>query len=779
MKKFIPIAFLSLMISLFFSCRRDFDIEPVKDDVESFSSMVVSDDFEYKSSREIELNIKVLDEITSLIEIYNDNPDNGGFLLKKGLTGNDHTFRSTLVLPYTLGEIYIVRRSFDGTERIESIPVTSNNISFNFGYKNLKSEQTIGYLVNPGTWPDCSTAPDFDVTNSYSGDLDLDANETWRIATGVTYEGDLDFPSYGTNYVIVCGTATFTDVKSGVGTVVITSTGILTIETDFDPSFSSNIINFGTVTVKNGGSWKKIKLNGGSFENHGNLEAKTIQLDGSSTFLNTGSITLTEDLDVNTGQLTNDGSLILGGELILDGAQTVFENYDSILVDDNSSLYGTINNYNGTMHFDKELTINGGATFYNGCKLWVDNKLTIVGTLENAGYVLAESELEVNGGSTIYMEDGCLISVEDLDLNGHLSGSTYGFSKIMVSDNTDLTWGTSITGKIDLCDADGTIEVNHATIGSDVTYCVNEVMSTDCVPGAGITIADLDNDGVPDSMDEYPNDINRAFNSYYPNATDFSSLAFEDLWPTKGDYDFNDLIINLRYKTVTNANNLIVDLVGEYKIVAAGASFNNGFGFSLDVLPGNVASVVGTQILGTTVTQASNGLEAGHVNKAVVIVCDQINTYTGSGMLNTEPTGPTVDVPMITVTVTFATPQASIGTEPYNSFIFVNQVRGREVHLINQPPTELADPSWFGQGEDVSSVSNSEYYKTVENFPFGLETPVPLDYPTEKQDIVTAHLKFGNWAQSSGSQFPDWYDNKPGYRNNNKMKHNNGTSINN
>jgi LruC domain-containing protein len=774
MKKHSIIPILLIALAVLFSCKKDFDKQPNENDnVDAFSSMIVDDNFEYKTSQEIDIEIRVLDQVKSIIEIYNGDPDNGGVLIKKGMTGEDYSYSTSLVLPYVVAELYVVRRSFDGSVRTESIPVSSNQLSYNFGYMNQKSTETIGYLVEAGTWPDCSTTADFDIPNNYSSNLSIPAGETWLLPAGSNYEGNLSFASWSTNYFIVCGDATISNFSGGKGTIVVTGTGTLQIKDNFDPAYASNLINYGTVIIKNGGSWKKIKLNGGIFENHGALSAKTIQLEASSDYLNTGTIILSEDLDANSCELTNDGPLTIEKELKLEGSQNAFENFDDILIGEHSTLYGTIDNYGGTMHFEHKLEVAGGASFYNGCKLWVEEQFKVVGSCENAGYILAEKEFEVNGGSTIDMLEGSLISVEDLDLNGHLAGTTFGYAKITVADKTDLAWGTSIFGKIDLCDADGTLEVNHASIGNDVTYCVNEVASTDCVPGTGVVINDQDFDGVPDLLDEYPNDSERAFNSYYPNANDFSSFAFEDLWPTKGDYDFNDLIINFQYKTVTNADNNIVDLVGKFKIVAAGASYNNGFGLSLDVAPANVDSVLGAQIIGTGITFSNNGLEAGHTGKSVIIVCDQINTYAGGNMINTYPSAPQVDIPIIEVSVKFGTPQTSIGTEPYNSFIYINQERGREVHLINQEPTDLVNTSLFGQGDDVSSSSNSTYYKTVENYPFAIETPVPLDYPTEKQDIVTVHLKFGNWAQTSGSQYPDWYDNKPGYRNSNKIKHNN------
>ncbi|MCF8372436.1 MAG: LruC domain-containing protein [Bacteroidales bacterium] len=609
MKKYIALLILSLTLIIVFSCKRDYDTAPIDtyENVESFSSLIVPDDFNYKTSREIDLNIRVLDELTSLIEIYNGDPDNGGALLKKGLTGDDHSFHTTLILANTLDEIYVVRRSFDGSVRTESIPVISGSVNYNFGYKNLKSASTTGNMVDNGDFED--------IYYSYLDEINLQSNIS-----------------------------------------------------------SSNLDNW-----------------------------------------------------------------------ILKTYQNNKPNADTIIEPNSTPINHVIQLY------DNKTNKDAFAYYY------VEADPNTSYTLSVAGIIIADE-----GGDNPY------ISLQYMGANGQIIEDYY--------EEYDATTWTTKT--ITETSPTGTVYIKvvlATTIGGEGEVYFDDVSLTGGTP----TLLDTDGDLIPDALDDYPNDVLRAFNSYYPNATEFSSYAFEDLWPYKGDYDFNDLIINFKYQTVTNASNQIVDLICNYKIMAAGASFNNGFGISLDALPANVSSVIGTQILGSGVTLASNGLEAGHVNKSVVIVCDQINTYTGSGMLNTEPTGPTIDVPMITVTVTFGTPQASIGTEPYNSFIYVNQARGREVHLINQPPTELADASWFGQGEDVSSASNSEYYKTVENYPFGLETPVPLDYPTEKQDIVTAHLKFGNWAQSSGSQFPDWYDNKPGYRNNNKVKHNNGTSISN
>ncbi len=279
------------------------------------------------------------------------------------------------------------------------------------------------------------------------------------------------------------------------------------------------------------------------------------------------------------------------------------------------------------------------------------------------------------------------------------------------------------------------------------------------------TANDTDGDGIADDIDAYPNDPDRAFNSYYPNEVDYVSVAFEDLWPAYGDYDFNDFVINLNYKTVTNAQNLVVDVIVKYQIMADGASLDNGFGLVFDALPETVESVAGHIVMGNAVVYDPKGFEAGHTNQTVVIFIDNINPIMEGGMANTIPGGKYVQTTVNTVSISFNTPQADLGLPPYNPFIFVDQVRSHEVHLKNQPPTAFVDAELFGTANDASNPSTNNYYVSSTGLPWAIETPVNFNYPIESADILTAHLKFAAWAQSSGQEYQDWYLDKIGYRN--------------
>lgn len=310
------------------------------------------------------------------------------------------------------------------------------------------------------------------------------------------------------------------------------------------------------------------------------------------------------------------------------------------------------------------------------------------------------------------------------------------------------------------------------TVKCQVLFWAHDVMVNESVmfdnAHAYVSGPDTDGDGVDDDDDDYPNDPTRAFNVYYPNATDWGTLAFEDLWPGKGDYDFNDLVYDYHFKSVLNAQNELVEFYNDYSIRAIGASFENGFGFMLGGDPSNVASVTGTHLTENYINLNANGTVSGQSN-TVIILYD--NTYSafniGNIFINTQPDMDYYTPDTSQLHVVYSTPVATsiTGTAPYNPFLIVNKNRGQEVHLAGQLPTDLADVSFFGEWADDTDPANGKYYQTVNNLPWALDLPVPFEYPYEKVDITAAYNHFVEWAESAGNEYPDWYEDQAGYRN--------------
>ena len=71
---------------------------------------------------------------------------------------------------------------------------------------------------------------------------------------------------------------------------------------------------------------------------------------------------------------------------------------------------------------------------------------------------------------------------------------------------------------------------------------------------------DSDGDGIVDRDDSYPDEADKAFEMFTPSKYGWGTVAFEDLWPSNGDYDLNDLAVNYRVIAVLNAQNMAVQL---------------------------------------------------------------------------------------------------------------------------------------------------------------------------------------------------------------------------
>lgn len=283
---------------------------------------------------------------------------------------------------------------------------------------------------------------------------------------------------------------------------------------------------------------------------------------------------------------------------------------------------------------------------------------------------------------------------------------------------------------------------------------------------------DTDGDGVSNDTDDYPDDPERAFNNYSPSENEYGTLAYEDLWPSKGDYDFNDLVIDYRFNKITNADNKVVDLQGKFVIQAIGAGYENGFAFTLPVNPSSVSSVEGQVMNSGYINLNNNGTEASQTNTVIPVFENAYDVMdAGGSFVNTLPDLEYVEPVEFNVSVHFINPVSSdnLGTVPFNPFIIADSERGHEVHLSGKKPTDLADEAIFGTEFDDTTPAEEKYYQSQGNLPWAIHIPVSFAYPKENISIESAHLKFADWATSGGTEFQDWYKDNSGYRDNTKI----------
>lgn len=306
------------------------------------------------------------------------------------------------------------------------------------------------------------------------------------------------------------------------------------------------------------------------------------------------------------------------------------------------------------------------------------------------------------------------------------------------------------------------------------------------------TDPDTDGDGVKDSVDEFPKDPTAA-SSRWPlgDSTTWGTLAYEDTWPLKGDYDLNDMVIRYRTKEILNAVGKVSKVEIDYSLDARGGIYTSGFALAL---PGIAASNIKSSTLAVNVPAATttatgavtsvatdiSPLFAGSANAVFELFKDAYKyapKSTCSNYYNTESGCAVAPSTTFKLVVTLNTPTSTFPASPYDPFIFrtasvnenlgsvaTDKVAGIEVHLPGQSPTQRA-VNLFNSHDDksvcssvgTSAVTCTNSYKDAKSLPWALNLPKVWVYPLEFKDVVSAYSTIVNWAQTSGQSNTSWY----------------------
>jgi LruC domain-containing protein len=542
------------------------------------------------------------------------------------------------------------------------------------------------------------------------------------------------------------------DCTTGCGTVVNNPSGNLTYSSG-TVCLTGNV-NINTLTMQNG---VIIRVCGTGTINNLNMNGNS-----SSQFIVTSSGTIEF-----TSTLPIDGNVIVYGRLFTVGNRNIninstgtFTNYGTVGAGNDFNPNGSsviVNN--GTIEVQSKLINSSGCDFTNNCKLIVYNDFQNNGLFKNYGYIKCYEETTIQGGSNNEFKqyNGAMINTKNIQVNGTITG--FGTTSLVkVTGNSKGNSQGLVNGAQNYCDANGIEGPWNATINGGASQnCSLFIPASTCNPeGNGapvVIITDTDGDGVADANDCYPTDANKAFCNTYGTAT----VAFEDLYPFKGDYDLNDVVVNYNYTVITNAANNVVRVEATYVLLATGGTFKNGFGVQFPINRSQVAGVTGAT------------LEAGQSKAVLIVFTDMRNQMAEWNTIVGEPTVANVTY-NVAFNVTGEISLASFGLGSYNPFIWNGTSgfgRGYEIHLPGKLPTDLANTALFGTGSDGSNLGTGDTYVSNDGrYPWAINIPATFNYPREKADINTAYTKFASWVTSGGTLFNDWYTNGSGYRNN-------------
>ena len=227
------------------------------------------------------------------------------------------------------------------------------------------------------------------------------------------------------------------------------------------------------------------------------------------------------------------------------------------------------------------------------------------------------------------------------------------------------------------------------------------------------------------------------------------TFVFEDLWPSKGDYDMNDVMVRYSYGKTFDINNIYSETF-VFKTFANVAANTNGLAFRLTT-DGTVSSATfAVRKAGETeFTEKDLQYEA---TDNVYILTDNVKDNVGEEYR---------------VTVNYEEKSPATRQSDAEAFIFKNEENGKrwEVHLPKHKPTSKVEPSYFGKGDDASKPSQGIYYVRNGAYPFAIflsganeeDLSKLLDRTNESVAIDQLYSGYSKWVESNGTENKDWY----------------------
>jgi LruC domain-containing protein len=258
--------------------------------------------------------------------------------------------------------------------------------------------------------------------------------------------------------------------------------------------------------------------------------------------------------------------------------------------------------------------------------------------------------------------------------------------------------------------------------------------------------------------------------SNYPGGNNYYFQIFEDLWPSRGDYDFNDMVLANRVTFNRNAQNFVVGGSVETKVMAVGASIESGIGMEFFKANSNHTQLT---YFTNSVIFSGNGVAADPDVANAVRLFDNVRDWQSVPYSNTGGLGP--DGAPQTISYDFTIPSGTLQHLEILVYLFRSDNPQWQVRTFGSPPTSHADMGLFGTIDDQSPLSwdwdvnssfafprtgQNAFYRTENNHPWSIEfIATEFKVPFEKKSILMAYPQFRDWAESGGSVNTGWYNN--------------------
>ena len=693
------------------------------------------------------------------IQIFDADPlssESTAKILAEGTANQSTTLNVVMDCATALNKVFVARIDNHGHYMVQPVAIENGEVNAQLGHEKDVPTRSMSRAVTTTGIPAMEAPYTADDINSKKA-IATDVQAGWDLGAGSGWFEYAKLPVFKEKerwFKIQSGTFNkgFTTTGTSGGAqavkVIVPQGSTWIIESSYQFSDITEIV------VENGGKVEIAKNASLALTNKSYL---TVMPGGSIT--GKGTIQITNG---SSGFKNYNAGTINCSVLDFNGGVGVFYNYGLLQLERyEASTNGMELVNHGTMETGS-INGNNNTNIKNGCYLKTGKFQFGTLVMGNTSEVICE-ELGYNGNDNdIVMEaQSMLTCTGKASLYRTVTGPTVGTALLRINEIANLSGlaqsNSKVTNNI-ICEiTDQTYKGEAHYDWSPFAWLVNKGLqqgATYCNPGKADFILPADGECIKEgyNSDENPDDV-EIRNAVY-------SYAFEDNYPQAGDYDFNDIVLNVNLPA---AGNDVKELKYAVDLRAVGAVKQLGAGLRIrEFDKSNVEEVS----FGAGATQRTNSLNSGifenasyetNGNELVIPLfgdAHYVYGYTGSQrpMLNTgNASTPLTNIYTLEVNIklknAISIPSVTDGLDFFIAYQRGAQKR-TEIHL-----NQFNSPTVNGQLADKEVL---DVIKAVNNT-WALCVPEKFAYPTETTVITDAYAKFADWAHDQAMN-TDWYN---------------------
>ncbi len=752
--------------------------------------------FDWSSTNSIKFSVEVGDEFDGqyyyTVEVLDKNPleattENPCKVLSKGVAKKGEPYQTEVVASKDISYLYVRQTDPRGRDKVKQIEVTGTNASVQCSFSSQSPVKTRAFATtrgNNGGYDIAKrTEQDYDISQaiSPSGSSPLKGKQAYIVND---FKGTFNTSElYDSNRATVYIKGTWE-----IGSIEQSYINFIVLKDGKIKGKSLQLNNGSNLTIQSGAKIEISTLEGNTNSticNFGEMEVDDLVLNTNDLLYNGNKVEIEHNIDASKGgSIHNFGKLEVEKEIKLNTPSRVYNATGSKIEAEKYTANGSKNVNFGEMEFDTynsgriddngEYSDVGGAELYNNCMLFVDHM--IAGGIIYLGHgVIAEEkeddedkdyfeeadDIYFHHNAKLTLANGSMIKAEKITVNSGFWATGQGDeASLLKTDELQIkSWSNQFKGKLYIS---GKISCNN----QDMYHAEKEVIFS-TLPDIIITGCN----GKAEVPDPAPDPSDPVFPIIVDDNHNYTYL-FEDQWPLYGDYDMNDIVLEVKKRKISiDKHNKVTEFDLSVELRAVGAQKTIAAAIMFDEIP---ASAV-TQ----AVTYADNyqpvsfeltdkNIEKGQ-EYAVVPLFDNahalmerptgsfVNTISGSD--NNQKNTKTIH---FTLRFDSSVAPSSDALNINNLNIFIITDRGskrKEIHVAGYRPTQLANTELFGGNNDGSSLNEKKYYISYpDNLAWGIMVPTQFKWPLEYTQIQKAYSQFAGWVTTGGADNKKWWN---------------------